>query len=663
MKPLLLCSLALAFVLPARALASDEDTDRTLSPYFVVDGAPPGAEPFALEATRVHASVSGVIASVVVEQTYRNRGRSPIHARYVFPASTRAAVNGMQMRVGNRRVVARISEREQARRDFEAARASGRTASLLEEHRPNVFSMSVANVLPGDQVVVELRYSELLVPEEGVYEFVYPTVVGPRYSGSEAPRAQAGQGGVPYLRSGVVPDTAFDLDLSLSTGMPIAEVSSPSHAVNVVRDGDALARVSLQSDGTFAGNRDVVVRYALRGQQIRTGLLLFEGERENHFLLMVQPPARVEAAAIPPREYIFVLDVSGSMHGFPLDTAKTLIRDLIRHLRPTDTFDVVLFAGDARTLAPRSLPATEANVDRAVAFIDAESGGGGTELAAALAEATSIPRASDVSRSIVVLTDGYIAEEREAFTRIADGLGTSNVFAFGIGSSVNRHLIEGLARTGQGEPFVVTDPSQASDTARRFRRYIESPVLTRVDVRFQGFDAYDVEPRHSPDVFAERPVVVLGKWRGPRRGEIIVCGRTPSGNFETRVPVASAASRPEHDALPLLWARSRIARLDDFAVGGEDADATREITSLGLRYSLLTRYTSFIAVLETVRNPGGSGDDVAPAQPLPLGVSELAIGGEYVSGAEPGLTVLVAMLGLVWLARTLLARREGGEVR
>jgi Ca-activated chloride channel family protein len=194
----------------------------------------------------------------------------------------------------------------------------------------------------------------------------------------------------------------------------------------------------------------------LAGAQIQSGLLVYEAERENHFLLMVQPPARVPSAQIPPREYIFVLDVSGSMWGFPLDTAKILISDLIAQLRPTDTFNVVLFSGDSRTLSARSLPATKENVRRAVSMISRETGGGGTELEAALRTVMALPRAEHVSRSVVVLTDGYIAQERGAFELVADHVDQTNVFAFGIGTSVNRYLIEGLARAGQGEPFVVT---------------------------------------------------------------------------------------------------------------------------------------------------------------------------------------------------------------
>jgi Ca-activated chloride channel family protein len=368
---------------------------------------------------------------------------------------------------------------------------------------------------------------------------------------------------------------------------------------------------------------------------------------------MLQPPARVQQAEIPPREYVFVLDVSGSMYGFPLDTAKVLISGLIEQLRPTDSFNVVLFSGDARTMAPRSLSATRENVARAIALIVHERGGGGTELEGALQRVNALPRSEHVSRSVVVLTDGYIAQERGAFERIAEHLHDTNLFAFGIGSSVNRYLIEGLARAGQGEPFVVTDPAQANAAAERFRRYIEAPVLTEIAVRFHGFDAYDVEPASQPDLFAERPIVVLGKYRGANTGTIEVHGRTATGTFSAITQVGAVAPRAENAALPQLWARSRIARLSDYDVSGDDAELGREVTKLGLTYSLLTKHTSFIAVLEQVRNRQAPAADVDQPLPLPLGVTDLAVGDGYEAGDEPeiGWLLPALLLGLLFAAQ------------
>jgi Ca-activated chloride channel family protein len=640
------------------AVAQSEDgpgAPKVLSPYFFIEGANPGVESFPLKSTEVTANISGVIADVTVTQFYENRGAVPIHARYVFPGSTRAAVHGMRIRVGNKAVVARIKERQQAAQEFAEAKAAGKNAALLEQQRPNVFSMAVANIMPGDRVEVQLTYSEMLVPEQGVYQFVYPTVVGPRYSNTPEAAAPEDSKWVksPYLHEGTSSPATFSIRVNVSTGVPLAELRSASHQATTVWESLSVAHVSLDND---AGNRDFILEYRLSGKQIQSGLIVFESGQENFFLLTVQPPERIAARDIPPREYIFVLDVSGSMHGFPLDTAKRVLENLVRNLKPTDTFNVVLFSGGSRVLSPASLPASSQNVTRAVGVIANEAGGGGTELEAALRTAIQLPRSGFVSRSVVIVTDGYIAEEKGAFTLIHENINNTNFFAFGIGSSVNRHLIEGIARAGQGEPLIVTGPTEAAAAGDRFRNYIESPVLTNVRVTYRGFDAYDVEPGAQPDLFAERPVVLFGKWRGPRAGQIEVSGRTATGTFAKVIEVGESVTRPEHAALPQLWARSRIARLSDFNFSRDDGEAVREVTTLGLTYSLLTRHTSFIAVLEEVRNVGGQAAGVNQPLPLPEGVSDLAVG--YGSGAEPSFWILLvgAAALLVIVARRRMVR-------
>lgn len=236
----------------------------------------------------------------------------------------------------------------------------------------------------------------------------------------------------------------------------------------------------------------------MTGQDISTGLMLNKGEDENFFMLMVQPPERCNIEEIPPREYIFVLDISGSMCGYPLDTAKELIKNLVSDLRETDTFNLILFSGGSEQMSEKSVPANSLNIKRAIRLIDNQEGSGGTELAPALRDAIAIPSEENVSRSIVVITDGYIYGEKEIFEIINDNIGDTDFFSFGIGRGVNRYLIEGIAKTGQGEPFVVTEKEDASETAERFKTYIQSPVLTDIQVDFSGFDVYDVEPSVMP---------------------------------------------------------------------------------------------------------------------------------------------------------------------
>ena len=648
----------------AAAQVEERRADKTLSPFFFVEGGDPSLDRLPLKDTRVDVAISGVIADVTVHQVYENRGERPIHARYVFPASTRAAVYGMTMTVGEVRIVAKIKEREQARGEFEAAKREGKTASLLEQSRPNVFTMSVGNVLPGDTIVVELKYTELLVPTDHVYEFVYPTVVGPRYS--EKPASQAAPPdtfvAAPYTREGEPPFSEFHLRGHVSTGIPLQQIVSPSHDVEFRAAAPGRTALTLADTERFGGNRDFILRYRLAGERISSGLLLYQGEDENFFLLMAEPPQAVTPDAIPPREYIFVVDVSGSMYGFPLDTGKKLMSDLANVLRPTDTFNVVVFADGTETFSATSVPATRANLSSALQFIGRKDGRGGTRLLSALQRAASLPRQSSVSRSIVLLTDGYIDTEGEVFDYIRGALDGSNFFAFGIGSSVNRFLIEGVARAGLGEPFIVTEPGEAEQAAAKLRRYIESPVLTGIDVTFPGFDVYDVEPTAIPDLFASRPIVVFGKWRGPAEGSVAITGLTGNGPFQTSIAVTPDLVDRRQSGLKYLWARTRIANLDDFGAGAATPEHVADITLLGLKYNLLTRYTSFIAVQEIVRRTTADATDVDQPLPLPEGVSDRAVG--LTSGAEPELVWLsVAVTALFVLVQLLrLKGRQRGSL-
>ena len=616
---------------PVSAQEAEGSNNKTLSPYFFVKSDDAAVDQLPLKATSAAVSIAGVVADVRVTQVYKNEGKKTLEALYVFPASTRAAVYAMKMTIGERTIAAAVREREQARQEYEQAKQQGKSASLLEQQRPNVFQMNVANILPGDEIRVELSYTELLVPEGGVYEFVYPTVVGPRYSGNPEASAQASEKWVqnPYLNPQEKTSTALDITATIEAGMPLQELACASHKVNVTYTGSAYASVKLDPSETAGGNRDYILKYRLAGDAVQTGLLLYPGDKENFFLLMLQPPRRVTDAQTPPREYIFIVDVSGSMHGFPLDVSKALVKNLLAGLRQSDRFNVLLFAGSSSLLSDTLLPATPENIARAVKVIENQSGGGGTELLPALKKALALKEDNKFSRTITIITDGYVTVEKEAFDLISTSIGKANVFAFGIGTSVNRYLIEGLARAGMGEPFVVVNQEEASAKADAFRAYIQHPVLTRAAVQFDGFDAYDVEPAGVPDVFAERPVIIMGKWRGKPKGTITLTGTQGDGHYEARLEAGQVKPLERNAALRYLWARRRIVRLSDYISLESSAERVKEVTELGLAYSLLTQYTSFVAIDSLSRGQGSESATVQQPQPLPQGVSHYAVGGVF----------------------------------
>ncbi len=714
----------LAFMSLSASVQAAEMDDSTLSPYFLVKSNDPAVDRLPLLLTSADVKIAGVIADVTVTQIYKNEGTQPLEAIYVFPGSTRAAVYGMTMTIGDRTIVAKIQEKQQAKQTYETAKKAGKTASLLEQHRPNVFQMSVANILPGDNIRVELKYTELLAPTSGVYEFVYPTVVGPRYSNQAAATAPESEKWVanPYIPEKSAkelteePPYLFDITTHLSTGIPLQMVNCSSHDVKIDYQNPSAAAISLSEEvmiekiskmpperlsvvkqalfdlygedfgnlplfyqrilaaGTasaqpieteqartvkeFGGDRDYVLRYRLADKNIESGLLLYKGESENFFLLMVQPPANVTSQVIPPRDYVFIMDVSGSMQGFPIDTSKTLLRNLISGLRPTDTFNVVLFAGASAVMAEQSLPATAENIEKAMRTIDQQQGGGGTELLPALRQALALPRSEGVSRSIVIATDGFVNVETEAFDLIRSNLNQANMFAFGIGSSVNRFLIEGLARVGMGEPFVVLKPEEAAEKAEQFRRYVQSPVLTQIQWEADGFEVYDVEPLSIPDVLAERPILLFGKWQGTPTGQISVRGVSGIGEYRQAFAVSDAKMDDTHAALRYLWARKRIELLGDYNKLSANDARVKEMTNLGLAYNLLTEYTSFVAVDEVVRRTTDNLRTVKQPLPLPQGVSNAAIGVHKTPEPELSLLAVIAVLLAALALRSQPARRE-----
>ena len=621
---------------PVTNLENESSGTKTLSPYFVVLSEHPETDRLPLKETSAQVNIVGVIADVTVSQKYVNMGKNTLEAIYTFPLSTKAAVYAMKMTIGNRIIIAKISEKEKARKDYDNAKLAGKRVSLLEQNRPNVFTMKVANIAVNDIIVVELKYTELLIPENGVYTFVYPTVVGPRYSNKTS--FQGGSDGqfvdTPYTLEGEMPTYKFGMNMKISSAIPIQNISCSTHKMQISYPNLNSASVQLEPSETNGGNRDLILNYSLQGNKIESGVMLYENGDENFFLLMVQPPKKVLDEEIPAREYVFIMDVSGSMYGFPIDISKKLLRNLILNLKPTDKFNVVLFAGSTGLLSEKSVNATQENIDKAIKLIENQQGGGGTELMSALKRAYAIPLSCDnVSRSFVLISDGFVDVEKESFEMVRKHNDNSNFFCFGIGSSVNRHLMEGLAFMGNGEPIIVERAEMAEKQAEKFRYYVSTPVLSQIKADYGSVEVYDIEPGSIPDMMAERPIIIFGKYRGNHAGKITLSGETGRQSYEKSFDLSNVTVSPDYAAIRYLWARERIKLLDYYSTNNEyhstpiDNLLKTEITDLGLKYGLMTAYTSFIAIDEDFRvDKDRKLVSVNQALPLPQGVSNRAVG-------------------------------------
>ena len=595
-----------------------------------------------LKHTDVKAEISGFLARVVVTQEFENPFKEKIEAVYTFPLPQNAAVDDMTMTVGDRTVRGKILRREEAEAVYEAAKTNGQTASLLNQERPNIFTQSVANILPGEQIKITISYVETLKYEAGAYEFVFPMVVGPRYVPGAATGRQ-GDGFAPDTDR--VPDASHitpqpvpegmrvghdvSLDVTLDAGVPIDLIGSKTHDVNIERPDDRRARVSLKDEATIP-NKDFVLRYDVAGKKIEDALLTHSSGPGGFFTLILQPPERVTAEDVTPKELVFVLDTSGSMSGFPIEKAKETMKLALDNLYPYDTFNLITFSGDEHILFPEPVPATKENLRKAQEFLETRQGGGGTEMMKAIRASMDPSDAQGHVRIVCFMTDGYVGNDMEIIGEVQKHP-NARVFAFGIGSSVNRFLLDGMARHGRGEVEYVALNDDGSAAARRFYERVRSPLLTDISVDWNGLPVADVYPKTVPDLFSAKPVILTGRYTASGRGTIRLKGKMSGRDFVREIPVDFSNSQ-QHDVLATLWARTRVDDLmsQDFkgAQQGNMQDEVKQaITQLGLDYRLMTQFTSFVAVEEMIVTDGGQPRRIDVPVEVPEGVNRAAVFG------------------------------------
>jgi Ca-activated chloride channel family protein len=607
-----------------------------------------------LRHTDVDANIAGFVSRVTVRQQFENPLPQKIDAVYVFPLPQHAAVDQMVMTVGDRRIVGEVRPRDEARRIYDEARARGNVATLLDQERPNIFTQSVANIEPGARVVVEISYVETLRYEDGFFEFVFPMVVGPRY----IPGTPTGHSG-----TGWAPDTTAVLDASrisppvppkgtraghdigltvtINAGTEIREFDSVLHDVDTERPDPTSLVVRLRPHDQIP-NRDFILRYRTASKAIGDAVLVHEDQDQRFLTLVLQPPRRVTPADAVPKELIFVIDRSGSMSGFPIEKAKEAMRLAIENLNPKDTFNLMSFAGGTGRCFDAPVPNTPENRALALRYLADLHGQGGTEMMPAIHAALDGAAPAGRVRIVAFMTDGYIGNDFEIIDAVRQRAGTARVFAFGIGNSVNRFLLDGMAHAGRGAVEYVTLQSDAEAAVSRFRDRIQAPVLTDIAIDWGHLPVSDVYPRQLPDLFSETPLLIHARLTGPARDTLVLRGRTAQGPFERRIPVAPTAAAP-HDALPSMWARAAVEDLMQRERGavqrGEVPAAIREeITALGVTYHLITQFTSFVAVEEMHTTLGGEATTVAVPVEMPAGVSYEGVFGE--AGAMGGVRTL-----------------------
>ncbi len=661
-----------------------------------------------LERTEVEADIAGFLARVHVRQIFRNPLDRRIEAVYVFPLPADAAVDSMVMRIGERRIVGQVRERAEAKQIYEQARAAGHVASLLEQERPNIFTQSVANIEPGVRVAIEITFVQTVPYRDGEFVWSFPTVVAPRYipgrptsaappvapeqQGQVVEPAQAEQGrhrepgdgqsgaAVPHphdRQSGAtgsqaqpsgtgwsadtdqVPDASrvtphvvrkgyrsghdISIRVNLDAGLPIEQIESELHEIDVELPQPQQAVITLKNKREIP-NRDFVLRYRLAADELADACLLHEDDRGRFCALILQPPRRIEPEHVLPRELVFVLDVSGSMRGAPLETSKRLMRRLLDAMRPADRFNVITFAGQTGALWDAPRPATDENVEAAWRFIRTRSGGGGTEMMRAIEAA--LQRTADGDgpqpvRMVIFLTDGLVGNDFAIIDAVKRHAATTRVFALGVGNAPNRFLLDGIARAGRGAVEYATLQRDADAVIERFAGMLSTPVLSDIEIDFGDLPVEDVAPRELPDLFAEQPLVVFARLREARGGTIRIRGRTADGPYESAVYVEVPASLPQHPAVASLWARAKIddlMRRDLRALQNRTfpPELRSRIVELAVRYGIVTQFTSFVAVEELTVTSGGEPVRIEVPVEMPQGMSYEGVFGRAVLAPQFG---------------------------
>jgi Ca-activated chloride channel homolog len=662
--------------------------------------------------TDIEVTIKGDSAIVSVIQTFINPTNKPVHAKYLFPLNKDAAINSMVMEIGNEIVEAKIKEKEAAKIIYDDAKREGKAASLLERYRPNMFTQNIANLIPGLPIKVSIKYIQKIPKIDNDYELVIPLIVGPRY----IPRSQTlqtvgfninSEGGkiqkeaiqgygkwiisdlpeYPPLFKKIHP-TAIEparvsIKVNLESGTPISEIYSNTHKIDL--SGGQFKKYISLSKKSIIDNRDFILRYNLGGTDIQGGFLAHKGDEENFFSLMIEPPKNFKEENVIGRELVFVMDTSGSMDGDPLRASKVFMRHALKNLRKQDSFRIIRFSNISSEFAVRSLQANPQNIKRGLSFVDKLQANGGTELAPAIRQAFKYKQPLNILQIIIFLSDGYVGNESEILKIINQNINSnSRIYSFGVGTSVNRYLLNEMAYTGRGF-FRVVDPTKsAHDFGIKFANKIKTPLLTDIKIDWGKLKVSDVTPTKIPDLFAGETVRIYGKYKGKGMHDIRVKGLVKGRKAD--LPIKASLQRnpiqKENSSIPLIWANSKI--IDYMRLKNNPKRLRNEkisnrkirdkVIKLGLKYSLVTKWTSFVAVSRKVINP--RPENVSNTQiPLPKvkGITYKAYGNIYAqnfagsSVPEPKtifglvLIILFSFLTLTWIYKVKHQQLYGGK--
>jgi Ca-activated chloride channel family protein len=576
-----------------------------------------GYQTAALLDTNVNITVNGLVARVSVMQEFRNEGSEWVEGIYVFPLPDEAAVDHMRLYVGERFIEGEIREKEQARKEYEQAKREGKKTSLVEQQRANLFTTSVANIGPGESVIVEIEYLETVNYDDGTFSLRFPMTLTPRYIPGEALTDRQGNGWAPDTTQvddaslitppmiGASSSHKLSLQARINAGMRLEIIASRYHPVNVAESSSHYT-VSL-AGGRAAMDHDFELLWRPVPSDAPRGMVFAETvSSEPHYLLMVMPPDDGTVTSRMPREMIFVVDTSGSMHGVSITQAKKALQRALSGLQSGDRFNVVEFNNHPTPLFAESMPAISDNVAMAQAFVNRLRANGGTEMNPALQFALRTPPPHGYLRQIIFITDGAVGNEEGLFKLIEARLGDARLFTVGIGSAPNSWFMRKAAEAGRGTFTTISALHEVAEKMDRLFRKLENPQLTNIELQWPSGAAIESFPAIVPDLYLGEPVAVRVKASSEFRpgAALRIVGNSIAGTWTADVSLALGVQSP---GVAALWARARIADLFDQQRRGADEDVTRDaVVKTALMHHLVSKYTSLVAVDKTPVRPAGN---------------------------------------------------------
>ena len=626
--------------------------------------------------TDVEMNISGLVARVSVRQEFRNTGTHWVEGIYVFPLPDKAAVDRMRLHIGERFIEGEIQEKEHAKKTYEKAKEAGQKASLVEQQRANLFTTSVANIAPGELVVIEVEYLEDIRYEEGQFSIRIPLTLTPRYiSGSPLPD-RIGSGWAPDTDR--IPDAStitppqvttskahsLSLTANVNAGMPLEIIASRYHPVSVAEDNGRYT-VSLGS-GTVAMDHDFELLWRPVPSAAPRAMSFVETiDQKPYYLLMVMPPDQDEVAtATMPRETIFIIDTSGSMHGVSIQQAKRAVQLALRGLNPADRFNIIEFNSVTNALYSDSRPVTNQSISEASEFVQALEANGGTEMRPALALALGGAPSDAHLRQVVFITDGSVGYEDELFSMIEDRLGAARLFTVGIGSAPNSWFMRKAAEAGRGSYTFISALHEVSEKMDGLFRKLEQPQITDIELEWPSGVIVDSFPSIVPDLYLGEPITVKVEASGEfRPGDFVrVSGNSIGGGWTADLPVNIATDSP---GIAALWARARIGELMDVERrSSEPGEIRSTIVTTALTHHLVSKYTSLVAIDKTPVRP--SNDPLNSEQVpnlMPYGQSTNAIFGFPATATDAPTLRRIGLMSLLAALLVLMLQWTAGGMR